>query len=143
MSKRTTKPLPDAQATFRVRETQSFAASVISMIFGPFAESQPRLWTSRTFLLLVVKVYERLVIDNEQFTPKDFQEIARTLVEITKADVLQGRRGTLGAVGNKLDAESAEALADNLKQIVRGIYGTNLHAASHGRGKEDSSRLLE
>lgn len=133
MSEGNAQTYPGAIAAFHVHETQFFAGALISRIFGPFADSQPELWTRRTFLLLVAKVYERLVIDKQQLTSKDFHEIAKTLVEITRADVNPRKRNAPRNAGTRIDEGSTEALAEELARIVREIYGVNADTTGSGK----------
>jgi hypothetical protein len=114
-----------------MREGQSVASMVIAERFGPFAESQPELWTKRTFLLIVGKVYEHLVL-RKKISPKEFLDLTRTLAENCKVDAkLQETSSTpkSGRSGYGPGQDLGEKNAvDKLEQIVRQLYGTNLQS---------------
>ena len=85
MTTRARKKTPDPKEALAMRERQSAAALVIAEHFGPFIESHPELWAYRTFLLIVGKVYEHLVLCDE-ISPKEFVDLTKTLVESCKID---------------------------------------------------------
>ena len=114
-----------------IRERQSVAAMVIAERFGPFAESHPEMWTQRTFLLIVGKVYEHLVLC-KKISPKEFIDLTRTLVENCKVDAKrqEGASTQKSERGGHSASQSPGlgGVVDGLEQLVRQIYGTNLQS---------------
>lgn len=123
MATRTKKEIPDPTQLLAMRERQSWAASMINFHFGAFKDSKPELWTHRTFMLIVAKVYEHLVLC-EAISPKEFLELARTLGESNKSTPtgkdLHGAKES-GSADSNLGGVVA-----GLEEMVRQIYGTNL-----------------
>ncbi len=120
MTTRVKKKLPDPKETLAMRERQSVAASVITERLGPFVESHPELWAHRTFLLIVGKVYEHLVLC-KGISPKEFVDLTKTLAESCKIDA-KNESGDKKSVQNL----GLGGVVDGLEEMVRQIYGTNL-----------------
>ena len=121
------KKVPDPAQRVAMRERQSWAASMINHHFGAFKDSSPELWTNRTFLLIVAKVYEHLVLC-KKISPKDFLELTKTLGESCKSTPRR-THGT-GAKGRNSTPESNfGGVVAGLQEMVRQIYGANLQTA--------------
>lgn len=137
MSRQASKPPPwtDAAREFAMKESQSLAGRVIAGMLGPFTKSNPQLWSQRKFLLLLTKIYEQLVIDRKELTPKDFLEWARTLREAAKSGQSKGSRQKIWVGNSDCSNDDTPVLAGKLESIVREIYGANLHIAHDKRGK--------
>lgn len=120
--KKTTDPVskddvPEApKAQDVVRNDQFFAARVIHELFGPFTKDHPELWAKRTYLMIVAKVYEYLVL-HQDVTPKEIVELTKAFAESCKVDVGEGQD----------DPAKAGNVVDCLRGIVRQVYGVNLH----------------
>lgn len=114
---------PNPIKTVRQREAQCFAGRLLSNFLGPITRQKPGLWTHRTFLLLQLKIYERLLFDDGRFGPKEYYEIGRTLSEI-----LKGQAEASGDGGGDGVEFSPEALAERLRVAMQRVYGTNYQA---------------
>ncbi len=123
MPARVKKKPSDRIAFLSMRERQSAAAAIIAKKFGWFAESQPKLWSQRTFLLIVAKAYEYLVLC-EKISPRELVELTRTLVEYNKVDAGKNR--------NPPHKPNGGSVVDELEEIVRRIYGANLQCGDSG-----------
>jgi hypothetical protein len=105
-----------AESQDEVRSDQYFAAKVIDELFGPFTKDHPELWAKRTYLMIVAKVYEHLVL-HEEIAPKEMVELTKAFTESCKVDLGESQ-DDLSKGGNVLDS---------LRGIVRQVYGANLH----------------
>jgi hypothetical protein len=112
-------------ALFTYRERQSSTASVLVDVLGPLTDAAPQLWSQRTFLLLVMKIYERLMMDEGQLTSKEMQEIARSLEGLARA----ASRRSPGRSPHAEPELSAESIVGRMGAAVRDVYGTQFHGA--------------
>jgi len=119
--------VPDPAQAFAMHERQSWAASVINAHFGQYKDSHPDLWVHRTFMLIVTRVYERLVLC-EDISAKEFVDLTKTLVE--------GYKNKLDEREEEKDESDASSklggVVAGLEEMVRQIYGTNLQTADPG-----------
>lgn len=118
------KEIQDRIRQFQYREAQTFVGCLLSYCMGPIARQRPELWTKRTFMALLLSIYEQLVIEKKEFGPKDYHEIGRTLSEI-----LKGEPRKSGGAGADEEVElSPEALAERFRAAMHRVYGTNFQA---------------
>ncbi len=127
MESRVKKEVPDPRRLFAVREKQSWAASMINRHFGPFKKSHPELWVQRTFMLIVLKLYERLVL-GDAISCKEFAELTKTLVDGSKNELTEGAGKQAASDRNS----NLDGVVTGLENMVRQIYGTNLQTAEPG-----------
>lgn len=109
------KPKPASRR--KVRKDQLFAIGVIEKIFGGLAEADPGLWVERTFLTMVVKVYEYLVM-HQDITPREMIDLAKAFTENCKLDRASRGGGLTTLQGRKL--------LDGLEEAIQRLYGVNL-----------------
>jgi|CXWL01.1.fsa_nt_gi hypothetical protein len=119
MTTRVKKESPDPKKALAMRERQSAMSRVLTRQLGPITKTHPELWAHRTFLLIVGKVYEHLVLC-EAISPKELLDLTKTLVESCKID----------AKGQETTAHHSEpgGVVDGLERMVRQVYGTNLQS---------------
>jgi hypothetical protein len=124
MATRIKKEVPDPQEVLALHERQSWAASMINLHFGEFKDSKPELWTHRTFMLIVAKLYEHLVLC-EKISAKEFVALTKTLAQ-------SGKSRPVGRGGEETESTTDSNLGGvvaGLEDMVRQIYGTNLQSA--------------
>ena len=134
MTARKTIMTSDPKAAPAVRRRQSTVASAIAQHLRPITEIHPELWMHHTFLLIVRKVYEYVVLC-EDISPKDFLDLTRTLVEGCKVDAKYQQSVTPErepGEGRMMQESGVGCVENGLEQLVRQIYGANLHDEQPG-----------
>jgi hypothetical protein len=128
--------LRDSQADFEFRENQCTFARRLAEVFGPFLQIHPELWTHRTFLLIVAKIYNHLV-GIEKIVPKEMMELTKALVEQCKVLAKVSRpQGDDESPVNGARSPDGNQLAETLDKLVREIYGANVQASDDNRNEQ-------
>jgi len=104
-----------------LRQRQAYVSKILEQLFGPFGESNPKLWRRRAYLLLVGIVYEGLATGDLQVSTKELIELTKVLANTE----LPNRNGRVKANSKVRTKASGEGTA--LKEAVRELYGTSLH----------------
>ncbi len=114
---------------------QASVGAILDQTFGRLAKCSPDLWERRAYLMLVGLVYERLATNEDEISTEELVILAKVLAENRRVEArLKDTHVPPEATGPA--TPRTRALPDNLADVVRQVYGTNLQL---GEG-EDRAR---
>ncbi len=107
------------------RRRQASVAAILDQTLGHFAKSNPELWDRRAYLMLVGLVYERLATNEDEISTDDLVTLSKVLAENRRAQARAKDNHHPSEGGQPLESPTGD-IPDNLADIVRQVYGTNL-----------------
>lgn len=108
------------------RRRQASVAEILDRTFGQSAKCSPNLWERRAYLMLIGLVYERLATNEEEISTDELVSLAKILAENRRAEA-RLREHSPPTDSAEPASPSTGELPERFTDIVRQVYGTNLH----------------